>query len=352
VPAVDDGGERLARPHQQAGRRLDRLDRRRQADTDGRTLGDGLEPLEREGEVRAPLVAGEGVDLVDNDRLHGREGRPGPFGSQVQVQRLRRGDEEVRRPPDHRLPLGRRGITGPHGDTDGCRFVAELPGHLGDLGEGLVKVGVDVDRQRLQRAQVHHPSDPLDGFAGLVGVVEAVDRREESGERLARAGGCAHQRVLAGDDRRPAPGLGLGRSIRKPPLEPHPYRRMEPLEDPGRVGDSGRRWQRTHAHQCITDGCSPHARDPLAVAGALGALFAVGLVLGALFELQGFGTPRDEDPRAGRLALYALGLAACVGTPLTVWRMLLSDTAPATGALVAIVLVVAVVALLGLRVAR
>jgi hypothetical protein len=90
----------------------------------------------------------------------------------------------------------------------------------------------------------------------------------------------------------------------------------------------------------------------VAVAGALGALFAVGLVLGALFELQGFGTPRDEDPRAGRLALYALGLAACVGTPLTVWRMLLSDTAPATGALVAIVLVVAVVALLGLRVAR
>jgi hypothetical protein len=105
MPAVDDGGERLTRSHQQASRRLGRLDRRREADTDGRTPGDGLEPLEREREVRAPLVAGQGVDLVDDDRLHRGEGGPRPFGGQVQVQRFGRGDEEVRRPADHHLPL-------------------------------------------------------------------------------------------------------------------------------------------------------------------------------------------------------------------------------------------------------
>ena len=98
---------------------------------------------------------------------------------------------------------------------------------------------MDVDGQGLQRAQVHHLSGALDRLAGLVGVVEGVDGGEESGEGLARAGGSADQRVPAGDDRRPAPGLGLGWSVGKPPLEPRPYRRMEPFEDPGR---SRKRW--------------------------------------------------------------------------------------------------------------
>src|SRR5919106_1044400 len=262
--AVDNGGERLARSHQQAGRRLDRLHRRREADTDGRTPGDGLEPLEREREVRAALVAGQGVDLVEDDRLHRGEGGPRPFGGQVQVQRLGRGDEQVRGPADHHLPLPRGGIAGPHRDGDRCRFVAELPGHLGDLGERLLEVGVDVDGEGLQRAQVHDPSGALDGFAGLVGAVEGVDRGEEPGERLARAGGGADQRVPAGGDRRPAPALGLGRSAGKPPLKPPPYRRMEPLEDPGRSGDGGHGWLRSHRHQSITDRCSPRARDALA----------------------------------------------------------------------------------------
>jgi hypothetical protein len=106
VPAVDDRGERLARPHQQAGRRLDRLDGGREADANRRMTGDCLEPLERERQMRAPLVAREGVDLVDDDCFHGGDRRPGPLGGQVQVKRFRRGHEEVRRPADHRLPLG------------------------------------------------------------------------------------------------------------------------------------------------------------------------------------------------------------------------------------------------------
>ena len=252
MPAVDDGWEPLARSHQQAGRRLYRLDRRREADTEWRPPGDGSEPLEREREMRAALVAGKGVDLVDNDGLDVRERRPGPRGGQVQVQRFGGGDKQVRGPADHRLPLGRGGITGPNGDRDGCRFVAELARHLGDLGEGLLEVGVDVDRQRLQRAQIHHPSDVLDGLAGLVAVVEAIDGREEPGERLARTGWRAYQRVPARDDRRPAAALSLCWSAGKPALEPRPHRRMEPFRDPGCRGNGGHRCQRTHGHQCIT----------------------------------------------------------------------------------------------------
>ena len=62
---------------------------------------------------------------------------------------------------------------------------------------------------------------------------------------------------------------------------------------------------------------------------ALGALFAVGCALAALFEWQGFGGPRDTDPRTGYLLLLALGFVASVVVPAFVWRRLLPESAPA-----------------------
>ena len=64
------------------------------------------------------------------------------------------------------------------------------------------------------------------------------------------------------------------------------------------------------------------------VAAALGALFAVGVLLAALFEAQGFGRPRDTEPRAGYLLLLALGLAASLGVPAYLWGRLLPSRAP------------------------
>ena len=66
----------------------------------------------------------------------------------------------------------------------------------------------------------------------------------------------------------------------------------------------------------------------VAAATALGALLAVGCVIAALFEAQGFGRPRDTDPRVAYLVLLAIGLAACVAVPVWLWRRLLPDSAP------------------------
>jgi hypothetical protein len=85
----------------------------------------------------------------------------------------------------------------------------------------------------------------------------------------------------------------------------------------------------------------------VAVATALGALFAVGCVLAALFEAQGFGRPRDTDPRTGYLLLLAVALVACVGVPYALWRRLLPERAPSF-VLAFAAAVVGVIAILGI----
>ena len=74
VAGVDDlGGGRVPTSRRADG--LDRALRGRQPDALRRPLADRLEPLEREREVRAALVACDGVDLVDDDGLDRAEER-------------------------------------------------------------------------------------------------------------------------------------------------------------------------------------------------------------------------------------------------------------------------------------
>lgn len=84
----------------------------------------------------------------------------------------------------------------------------------------------------------------------------------------------------------------------------------------------------------------------------LGALLGVGCVLAALFELQGFGTPRDTEPRRWYLASLGVGLVLCVAVPLGLWRLLLPQTAPAARWLAPAAAAVVVLAVLGVTAAR
>ena len=61
----------------------------------------------------------------------------------------------------------------------------------------------------------------------------------------------------------------------------------------------------------------------VAVATALGALAAFGCLLAALFEVDGFGGPRDQGPRSGYLIQLALGFVASILIPVLLWRRLL-----------------------------
>ena len=81
---------------------LDRALRGRQADALRRRVAQRLEPLEREREVRAALVARDGVDLVDDHGVDGAQQRATARAGDEQVERLRRGHDEARRLAHHR----------------------------------------------------------------------------------------------------------------------------------------------------------------------------------------------------------------------------------------------------------
>ena len=80
----------------------------------GRVVAQRLEPLEREREVRAALVARDGVDLVDDHRLDRAQRVAAPLAGDEQVERLGRGDHEARRLAHHRGALRAGGVAGAH----------------------------------------------------------------------------------------------------------------------------------------------------------------------------------------------------------------------------------------------
>ncbi len=220
--AAEERGHLLHRPH-----------RRGQADPLGCRVDapEGVEPLQGKRQVGAALIARDGVHLVHDDRLDPAEGLPGLRGEQ-QEERLRSGDEDVRR-LDGQLPalLG-RGIAGTHRHLDVRLVQAEPARGVPDPGQRSTEVPLDVHGQRLERRDVEHPGAPL-RIRGRRHRGQLVDRPQERGQRLARTSRRDDQRVLALADRPPRARLGL-RRLRERPVEPRPRGRREPVERVGR----------------------------------------------------------------------------------------------------------------------
>ena len=106
---VDDRAIGVGPTRQVLGHPIERLRRRGNADPNGASRAKGGEPLERKREMGAALVAGERMDLVDDDGAHRREHAPPRCRGQQDIERFRRRDEDVRRLPPHSgaLALGR-----------------------------------------------------------------------------------------------------------------------------------------------------------------------------------------------------------------------------------------------------
>ena len=104
-------------PDQEPRDLLHRTHRRRQPDPLRGRAQQGVQPIERHGEMRPPLGAGDRVDLVHDHRLDAPQRLP-RRGRQQQEQRLRRRDQDVGRRPPEPSPLVGRGVARPHGHRD------------------------------------------------------------------------------------------------------------------------------------------------------------------------------------------------------------------------------------------
>ena len=81
------------------------------------SVGQVLQSLQSESQVRSPLALSYGVDLIDYHRLDGGEDLPGSRGEH-QVEGLGSGDEDVRRVFAHRAALGLGGVAGAQANGD------------------------------------------------------------------------------------------------------------------------------------------------------------------------------------------------------------------------------------------
>ena len=248
---------------EEPGDLLARGDGRGQADALSGTLQEVVQALQGEGQVGAALLAGEGVDLIDDDGLHGAQ-RLAHRTGEHEVERFGGGDEDVGRASAQATTLGGRGVARAHAHAHrGDRLL--LSGRsFGNAGQGPSQVALDVDSQGLERGDVEdahavrgRPLSPrarpavVRGLGRMLcplcrivagpcalgggGLDEPVDGRQEGRQRLARPGGRDDERVLAAADRGPGALLDRRRAIREGGDEPGSGRGGEALQrGPGR----------------------------------------------------------------------------------------------------------------------
>ena len=239
-PGVDDGhrprwpgggrGAGLA-PAQVGGDRLQRALRGGQADALRRRAGQRVEALQRQGQVGAALGAGQRVDLVHDDPFHAAQ-RLACLGGQDEEERLGRRDQDVRRVLAEGPPfLGRR-VARAHAHPDVRLGQAQALGRQRQAVERRPQVALDVMDERLERRDVQHAQRRERVGRRRLGP-QAVQAPQERGQRLARAGRRADQRVTAGRDGRPALGLG-GRRRPERAAEPRLRGRAEQVQGVGR----------------------------------------------------------------------------------------------------------------------
>ena len=83
-----------------------------------RSAAQRRQALERQRQVRAALVRRQRVDLVDDHGARGREHRAARLRAEQDVERLRRGDDDVRRAAAHAVALACGRVAGAHPGAD------------------------------------------------------------------------------------------------------------------------------------------------------------------------------------------------------------------------------------------
>ncbi|MNM81210.1 hypothetical protein D3C81_932060 [compost metagenome] len=207
---VDDLARAVA-TDKEARDRFDGLLRGRQPDAQQWLRAEGLQAFKAQCQVAAAFAGSHGVDLVDDHCLCGAEHLPARVGTEQHIQGFRRGHQNVRCGLAHCRTIFLRCIAGAHGRGDlqfGQAHHAQL---LGNAGQRVLQVDLDVVGQRLEGRDVDHQGGVGQAFGVFQATVhQVVDDGEKGGEGLAGTGGRGDQGRAALADQRPRPGLGGG----------------------------------------------------------------------------------------------------------------------------------------------
>ncbi len=192
-----------------------------EADADKPARVQGFQAFQEKRQENAALVGTEGVNLVDDAVTDPAQGFAST-GGQEQVQRFRRGDENMGRLAQEPLPFHLRSIAGADGNVDFRQWLLEAPGKIRNAFQGNLQIAIDVVIERFQRRYVQD----LHSGGNRILPPQSVKAGKERGQGLARSGRRQDEGILAGSNGRPT--LPLRR--RRPSqgmAKPLPDRRQE-----------------------------------------------------------------------------------------------------------------------------
>ncbi len=135
---------------------LDRALRGRQADAPQRPVAQGLQALQGQCQVGAALVACQGMDFVDDYRVHAGQAFTARSRAHQHVERFGGGHQDVRRQLAHGGTLLLRGVAAAHGRGDARGVQALVRDGLADAFERGLQVQADIVGKRLEWRNVDH----------------------------------------------------------------------------------------------------------------------------------------------------------------------------------------------------
>src|SRR6476646_6156651 len=143
--------------------------------------------------MAAPLVAGKGMNFIDNHRLDTAEDLATASGRNHEIQGFRSRDQYLGRPPDHPLALRLRRVAASHRRRDPWELEPHLGRYLPDLLERSVEIALYVVSQRFEGRYVEDFGACSRRLLCLARFVAAsrdqlVNGNEKCGKRFARAG--------------------------------------------------------------------------------------------------------------------------------------------------------------------
>ena len=170
-----------------------------------------VQALQRDGQMRATLVVGNGMDLVHDHGLDIAQQLAALFRREQNVQRLRSSDQNVRWGLEHPLPVGGRRIAGAHKSADLRHKEAALTGKASNLRQGTLQIRSNVVAEGFQRGDVNDLNLALE-LTGDSLVDEAINAGEKGSEGLTGSGRCRNEGRTSGKDVRPTLFLWLSGS--------------------------------------------------------------------------------------------------------------------------------------------